>query len=468
MFQHLFEASKKRGGSGEPGQFWLEDLLYLLETSHEDLLLDAEKSDHASADTYRHFTQNYALQIWKAADGYEFFLNDRLVDFEGETESYLGTEVKEAGYQLICMTTDDMIHRVLPISPEIAVIFCDESRCWESPFAEMKHRLKIPYPKNSLLKGAPHKDIVNIDVPREKRGKKTYPATVAWRVSIGALSRHHHRVINSYSLGHAQSFIVARSRARFERARRELDVFTRERIEVWESRGMRVGPHDARPRRGDESAGPTETEVKEIVDQHMSALDEIHQILSTTREVQRSKEMALKCWMAVRALEHFPGLTRSSETVTMHPALKDAFEAAYPPKHPNHKDLITMEFGEFFAYAIGEETFVKLSSEIDKKIGDLVKAHTLPAHFEASQEKIKLRAGSSSRDDDLEEVCTAQERDILANPAFESIVRAATGFGVLKWMFEERQDILATFVHKMAEPMESMRPSVIRIRGRRE
>jgi hypothetical protein len=136
-------------------------LLYLLETSHEDLLADTEKKDDnvniAAADTYKHFTESYALHIWKAADGYEFFLNDRLVDFEGDTQSVLGVEVKETGPRLIWMTTDDLIHLVLPISPEVAVIFCNESRCWESPFADSMHRLKRPYPHNSLLKNAPHK-----------------------------------------------------------------------------------------------------------------------------------------------------------------------------------------------------------------------------------------------------------------------------------------------------------------------
>jgi hypothetical protein len=39
-------------------------LLYLLETSHEDLITNAEKTDHdAAADTYKHFIESYALQI---------------------------------------------------------------------------------------------------------------------------------------------------------------------------------------------------------------------------------------------------------------------------------------------------------------------------------------------------------------------------------------------------------------------
>ncbi|KAH8776268.1 hypothetical protein F5883DRAFT_245385 [Diaporthe sp. PMI_573] len=64
VFQQLFEASKKSGRTGNPGIFWLDDLLYLLETSHEDLLSDAEKTDGtSSADTYKHFTESFSLQI---------------------------------------------------------------------------------------------------------------------------------------------------------------------------------------------------------------------------------------------------------------------------------------------------------------------------------------------------------------------------------------------------------------------
>ncbi|KAK7915067.1 hypothetical protein PG985_012770 [Apiospora marii] len=93
IFQRLVEASKARGGSLDPKQFWLQDLLYLLQTSHEQTLRDAEEIKGASsAGTYKHFVDEYVLQIWKAAAGYEFFLNERLVDFEGNTQSQLGIE----------------------------------------------------------------------------------------------------------------------------------------------------------------------------------------------------------------------------------------------------------------------------------------------------------------------------------------------------------------------------------------
>lgn len=121
MFQRLFAGTEKRGRSGDPGRFWLEDLIYLLETGHEELLADAEATGGtSSAFTYKHFVDSYALQIWKAADGYEFFLNEHLVDFEGDTEFCLGMEAGVAGYQLIWMAKKYVIHLVLPISPDVA------------------------------------------------------------------------------------------------------------------------------------------------------------------------------------------------------------------------------------------------------------------------------------------------------------------------------------------------------------
>ncbi|RBQ76497.1 hypothetical protein FVER14953_20114 [Fusarium verticillioides] len=101
VIQHLLEASSESGRSREPDQFWLEHLLYLLETDHEDLLKDAEKTNTIGPeDTYKNFVENYSLQIWRAADDYEFFLNERLVDFEGDTQSVLGTE-PASGYRLL-------------------------------------------------------------------------------------------------------------------------------------------------------------------------------------------------------------------------------------------------------------------------------------------------------------------------------------------------------------------------------
>jgi hypothetical protein len=236
IFRRQEETARQSGMPDGPTQVWLAQLLYLLETCHDELVADSEATkDNVAAKTYQTFVEDYTLQIWKAADGYEFFLNDRLVDFEGDTEQ------SSVGQQLIWMTTEGFIHLVLPVSPEITLVFCNESRCWESPFADTLKKMGNPYPTNSRLKRAPYKDIINVHIPSQKRGRKrTWPATEAWRINVGTLSGHHHQIIASYSLNHARSVVVARRRARFERACRDLEKFNKDRIEVWKSQGHRI------------------------------------------------------------------------------------------------------------------------------------------------------------------------------------------------------------------------------------
>jgi hypothetical protein len=474
IFQQLFDASEKSGRSSDPGQFWLDHLLYLLETSHEDTLADAVKTvGNSAAISYKYFIESYALQIWRAADGHEFFLNDGLVDFEGDTQSCLGTEVGETGAQLIWMTTADLNHLILPISPEVAIIFCDESRCWDSPFADTMHQLKIPYPQNSLLEKAPHMDIINVHVPSEKRGKKTWPATVAWRVHIGILSQEHHQIITSYSLSHAKSFIVVQRRAQFERAKRAQELFSQKRAEVWKSQGIRFGYQHVRRKHQAESPSLSQEQMTTVVDNHMSALEEIFNIIQTTHKpLQRTKDNAFKSWLAFRALESYRASLRSpTESLhldVIHPFLKAAFIAAYSPKHPNHKDIVTIDFGQFFTDGIGEETFAKLALKIELKISELVHADTFQAHWEANVTNSYFPEGShSQKDGEFSEQPTGLEEDLLSNPSFKSVFKAAEGFRVLKWMFEERQDILATFIQQIAVPMKATQSDVIRIRGRR-
>lgn len=374
MFQRLFEASRKEGRSSDPGGVWLEQIFYLLKASHDDLLADTDaehpgdSTSKPSARTYKHFVENYALQIWHAADGYEFFLNESLCDFEGDTQSFLGAEVTEHGPQLLWMTTDHMIHVILPISPTLAVVFCDESRCWESPFADAIIRHDKTYPQNSLLTKAPHKDIVTGQVPAKRKGRKQWPATVDWRVSIGKLSQQHHRVIASYSLNHARSIVVFNSRARFEKARKELEVFVKQREEVWTRQGIRYGQKSGQ-QPVHETTELSPERLNRMVDNHISALDEVLYITRVIQEIPpRSKENSCKFWFAFKAILSFVSAKSGSpETMPiMHPAMLAAFESLYPPKQPEHKDLFIMDFVGFLDHGMGESTFAQLNSEIEK------------------------------------------------------------------------------------------------------
>lgn len=483
LFQRMFGSSRNRGGASNPRQFWLEVLVYLLERSHETILADAEEtSENIVADTYKYIVDHYTLQIWKAADGYEFFLNERLVDFEGDTQSCLGSEMKSSGPQLMWMTWEDPIHMILPISPDVAVVFCDESRCWESPFAESMHRLKLPYPENSLLKDAPHKDIVNVAVKSVRTRKKRWPATTAWRVSIGKLSREHHQIIASYSLSHAKSFVVAQRRARFERGKRELVSFSKKRAEAWASRGVRFG-NEGTSRKHSDEIGTILTEeerLSRVVENHMSALDEMVELMRTTSEpLKRTKDHMWKSWLAVRALETCGRKDAKSSFTTqpdiskfnvVHPVLQAAFEAAYPKQSSDFRNLLTIDFGQFFSYGLGEEKFAELTSKIDLKIAGLVRNDSSRMHWDAHvpDPESPSRNGPSN-DRGVNGSTTDQtEESVLNNPCFKSMVRAAQTFDVLKWMFEYRQDILATFVHQLTVPQESLQPNIIRMRSVRK
>ena len=153
----------------------------------------------------------------------------------------------------------------------------------------------------------------------------------------------------------------------------------------------------------------------------------------------------------------------------MHPALKIAFEAAYPPQHPDHRDIVIIDFRQFLSYGIGEETFAQLTSKIDSKISELVHSKTFGTHWTAVATKLRSPEGSLLlSDEDHSEQPTLVEEELLSKPSFQSIFRAAQGFDVLKWLFEERQDILATFIQQMAVPMEAMQPSLVRIRTKRD
>ena len=212
----------------------------------------------------------------------------------------------------------------------------------------------------------------------------------------------------------------------------------------------------------------------------MSAVYDISNLVATSRErIPKSKKNSIKYWQAIFTLSIASGigLTPSSKSNgtpqkrIMHPALKMAFEAAYPPRHPDHRDLIEIDFFEFVYFGVGEEMFVKLSDAIHKKIQELVHKECFSTHFDAGVHQLGSNRGVEPATTPLfQEANFAGEggKDILENPYFKSIYATAEGFDVLRWMFEERQDILATFVRQMAVPMAETQPFVLRARARWE
>lgn len=140
--------------------------------------------------TYRQCgTGLYQLQIWKAADGDEFLLNDRLVDFEGHTSRQVGCNIETS--ELVYIVSEDRIRIWLLVSPQLALAFCN--------------------PKE--------------DVTPDQDAKQSQ---IRIQLSL------EQRVSNAYTLAHAQEFVVFRKKAAFERARREF-AFSREQVKEQES-----------------------------------------------------------------------------------------------------------------------------------------------------------------------------------------------------------------------------------------
>lgn len=217
---------------------------------------------------------------------HEFFLSERLLDFEGETQSYLGAEKKENGrHQLSMMTADDIKHIIFLVGPEIDIIFCDKSRCWESPFADIMHNMKTPFTENTMLKSASHKDITIILVPRQRRGRNIWPATEAWRVNIGKLSSDH-PVINLLTL--LCAIFYHNSDFGVELALRKPREYTLHSIWPEYSNGVVKGLnpavltiHQATREKGAESSGE---QSDRIVNDFMMAQDGIISLVQTINE----------------------------------------------------------------------------------------------------------------------------------------------------------------------------------------
>lgn len=202
----------------------------------------------------------------------------------------------------------------------------------------------------------------------------SWPVTTAWRVYIGTFSRHQHRIIASYLLSHARSFIVVRSRKQFERARRELEVFSTERAKTYKSRWTRFSYHYQGDRQHPNEIFPPPTveQKSRMADRPMSNLDEILAISKTTQIIRMTKGNSFKpgmTWIShARAFHMYcESLTRSQIITFRTPAScilpsKQRSKLSFiPHKSLDHRDLNNIEFWEFFENAIGKMTFAKLS-----------------------------------------------------------------------------------------------------------
>ncbi|KAK7985651.1 hypothetical protein PG996_005111 [Apiospora saccharicola] len=203
----------------------------------------------------------------------------------------------------------------------------------------------------------------------------------------------------------------------------------------------------------------------------LSALEWLDRVIVPSHEpVTRTKENVFKCFQAFVALiailnsdpENF------EEGRLMHPALQSAFEAAYPHKHPAHQDLVTIGFDEFFGLGLGDEHFTRLLTLVEGKCRELVASDTtLKQHWAAFGGTLyqPLQPQESDRG---KKKSSPRGKEPSENPAFQSAWETSQAFDSMRWMFEERQDILAAFVHQLGEPSENLQPKVFGTRARRE
>jgi hypothetical protein len=481
VFQRYLR-NKTRGASDNldrPELIWLGRLRYILETEHADLLKAAEQENALpDVQTYQHYATRHQLQIWKAAEGEEFLLNDRFLDFEGDTSCRLGCNEKTL--ELIHMISEDRIHVWLPISPEVAVVFCNPARCWDSPFFSSMRQCGLPWPDNSRLKKAPHNDTITIDVPAEQKRQKMWPATTKSRIHIGRLSPEHQRILNYYSLAHARDFVVFRNRTSLENARRELPVLSKERIEEWERTGQRwdqptpaAAQRRHHPGRGDEAL--PEPEMEKFLERGVDDFGGMMAEIQKGQPLKRSKKTSFRAWRTVRVLSAM-ARDMGQQSDYMKPpgteALITLLKQAYPPKSPEHQDLISIDFSEFVDVALSEVNFVALTFNIDQKLDQLVRSDDFHAAWEAAGTEAGRHPRLSLRDEPPDAAVqgletrkgTVDEEGMTQNEAFRSMHRAATGLDILMWLYEERQDILATFLLPIMVPAASQEANLIRIR----
>ncbi|KAK8008251.1 hypothetical protein PG991_010802 [Apiospora marii] len=210
---------------------------------------------------------------------------------------------------------------ILPVSPEVAVVFCNESRCGVAPSAEIMQRAKIPHLDVSLLKDAPHQGMTNITVQGEKR------------------------------------------------------------------------------------------------------------VLPSREPVTRTKENAFKCFQAFVALASLmqsesESMEQDAEICLMHPDLKSAFEAAYPPKSPAHRDLVAVDFEGFFGLGLGEEHFTRLLTLVEERCRELATSDTMEQNWALSDKTPSqlphTQPGSEGSNRGKKQSSSSRGKDPLKSLAFQS------------------------------------------------
>lgn len=237
---------------------------------------------------------------------------------------------------------------------------------------------------------------------------------------------------------------------------------------TWRGACFRVTHQALQPQRKGHATAPSPHLYKEqVLEDHLVALEWAqHKIFFSSEPLERTKDNGRRSWLAVRAftmiaMEEEGSLPKSDDEAfrVMPQFLITAFEAAYPARHPNHKRLVTISFSKVITMGIGEQTYAQLTVELREMFRDLLSPDAPGGQLVSSSNSLHGVERQARSPTEL--------RELMENPAFCSIFRAAREFDALKWMFEERQNILATLVKKFSVATGEMQPQVIRIRARR-
>ena len=434
VFRRYFEKTegdKEERSPSVPELIWLGRLRYMLETSHDDLLA-AASLENAMPDvqTYKYYFEEYELHIWKAEESRYFLLNDKFVEFEGDTDIFLTCNPQQELCHSIC---ENRMHIWLPISPKVALVFCMPASCWQSAFEHVMKQAGIPWPDTSLLAKAPHKD-PKLEILQTSAGKDAQ----MWRVNIAVLPKEFHRVLTSYTLAHARNFIVLKDVSTLEPAIRDLDSFSEERKGEWKAIGRRW-------------TQPTpEVSIDEMV---AAVFAKVH----AGEDLPRTRNTVISSFYTVSMLSYVGSKEFSTKDSFMDETGPRSFiklmEQEFPPKPAGYTDLLSLTFFTFVLETLNEAHFMKLMNAIDEKLVAIAESDNFKAAWDECKEPTPME--TPPKDDATDDM-------IHNNIGFQSMYRAASAFGILRWLYDKRQDILVRFMEPFMEPMH--RPEIMRIR----
>lgn len=430
VYQDLFNAERLNSHNStlsRPEQIWLNRLDFLLGASHQRLLEVAKEAD-APSDVllYNHFFNRYNLQIWTAGYGQEFFLSDHFVDFEGDTNSFLAIDREK---QICHVTASDRIHIWMPVSPKIVIAFCSPSRCWHNPPELQMTSTKDLLPNITMLDNAPHKDPIVETVQLDAHNKAD-----KWRINIAELPEQFHFVLVSYTLMHTSDLIIFTEKFNLETALGEFESFLEMRQEAWEARGYRwLGPTTKIPESDDLIEGITaiseKLRAKERPTGSREDVKTYFTVLTSVMSKQYNEELS------DYVIRNGPGYKGFIERL----------QREFPPKRPEHLDLISLGFWEFAQVTLDEAHFMMLIKSLCEKMQqETDHDKSLFAHKMPESEV----DGSPLQSDGLTEPKVTAETDIDGTMYYQM----AYALGAMQWLYEERQDIIVHFLEPILDP----------------